>query len=173
MPIAAILMTKLDNDPMNVRRFKNGISRDSLEEMQRVLFEILEKNMKKKIKSMSDEQMIMILAESNEWKGLEEETDYKIGLKPITKSMLTGQKAAPKLVDVQSQLESFLPRLVAVLLETFSDINFVKTLALFNSNSNCKVTYSTQDMYPDFVSFIDRIMRHKQNGYRGYNVSYK
>lgn len=102
MPISVILFTKLDNDPMNVRRFKNGISRESLELMQVPLMEILDKNMKKKIKSLSDEQIIAILAESNEWMGLVEENDNKINLKEMAKNKLSGQKASSKLAAVDA-----------------------------------------------------------------------
>lgn len=129
--------------------------------------------MKKKIKTLSDDQIIAILAKSNEWMGLVEETDYKISLSNLVKGKLSGQKAAPKLAAVDNQLEQILPKLVCVLLETFCDVNFKKALALFNSNSNCKVNYQTDELYEQFVKFIDKIMRHKWNGYKGYNVQIK
>jgi preprotein translocase subunit Sec63 len=173
MPIGVILMTKLDNDPMNINRFKNGISKESQTSMQKPLWEVLEKNMKKKIKTLSDDQIITILSESSEWSGIMEESDNKIDLKPMVKTMLTGQKAGGKVAAIAAQLESILPKLTSVFIETLCDIDFMKALSVFNTSSNCKVTYQIEDMYSQFVSFIDRVMRHKQNGYKGYTVTYK
>lgn len=103
--------------------------------------------------------------------GLVEENDFKINIRDMAKVKLSGQKASSKLAEVDAQLESIIPKLVCVMMETFCDYNFITALNIFNSNSNCKVTYSILDLYTTFVSFVDRVCRHKSNGYKGYSVS--
>lgn len=53
-PIVIIAST-LDNNPANLRRYENGIDAESGTYMLKPLFEILEKNMKKKVKTLTDD----------------------------------------------------------------------------------------------------------------------
>ena len=63
-----------------------------------------------------------------------------------------------------------MPRLVSVLLETFSETDFVRGLLTFNHESNCKTQYSIEDLYTQVVTFADKVIRNSKNGYHGYRV---
>lgn len=93
VPIIIIYFT-MDNDPMNVKRYRNGTVKESGVLMMKPLFEILEQNMKKKNKTFSDENFISLLAESVEWENLMEIGERKINLRDVLKSKLNGQKVS-------------------------------------------------------------------------------
>lgn len=114
----------MDNDPMNVARYKNGTIKESGTLMQEPLFEILETNMKKKIKTFTDDNFITILSASVEFENLYELNERKINIRDILKSKLSGQKVSKKHQEIDLELENVVPKLISVLMEQFSDIGF-------------------------------------------------
>ena len=58
--------------------------------MLKPLFEILEQNTKKKIKTFSDDNFMSVLSESVEWENLYELNERKINIKDFVKSKLSG-----------------------------------------------------------------------------------
>lgn len=123
VPIFIIFFT-MDNDPMNVARYKNGTIKESGTLMQEPLFEILETNMKKKIKTFTDDNFITILSASVEFENLYELNERKINIRDILKSKLSGQKVSKKHQEIDLELENVVPKLISVLMEQFSDIGF-------------------------------------------------
>mmetsp|Transcript_16914 Transcript_16914/g.26031 ORF Transcript_16914/g.26031 Transcript_16914/m.26031 type:complete len:104 (-) Transcript_16914:722-1033(-) len=65
VPIAIILKMKEPNDPSE-QYFENGIHKGSAVMMFKTLFETLDKNMKKKVRQISDDQFIEIMESSLE-----------------------------------------------------------------------------------------------------------
>jgi lipoate-protein ligase A len=111
---------------MNVQRYKNGTVKESGTMMLKPLFEVLETNMKKKIRTFTDDNFISILSESAEWGNLNEQNDRKISIKDVLKTKLNGQKVSTKLQEIDLELESIVPKLISVLMETFSDLDFAR-----------------------------------------------
>ena len=128
--------------------------------------------MKKKNKTFSDENFIAVLSESVEWENLSELNERKINLKEILKSKLGGHKVSKKLQEIDLELESFVPKLISVLMETFADISFASSLMAFNSERTMKVNYTVDDLYTQISDFSNRMMRNLSNGYRGYDVKF-
>lgn len=171
VPIIIIYFT-MDNDPMNVKRYRNGTVKESGVLMLRPLFEILEQNMKKKNRTFSDENFISLLAESVEWENLMEIGERKINLKDVLKSKLNGQKVSEKLKEIDLELESIVPKLISVLMETFADIGFAASLTAFNAQKNSKVSFTVDDLFTQISAFSNRAMRNLENGYKGYEVKF-
>lgn len=77
------------------------------------------------------------------------------------------------MAEIDRDLESIVPKLVSVLMDTFSNFEFSKALTLFNSQSNCKVTFTVDDLFSQYVSFISKYMKLLENGYKGYEIEFK
>lgn len=77
VPIVIIFFT-MDNDPMNVARYRNGTVKESGKLMMPALWEVLESNMKKKVKTFTDDNFINILSQSVEWENLYELNERKV-----------------------------------------------------------------------------------------------
>jgi uncharacterized protein YaiL (DUF2058 family) len=108
--------------------------------MIRPLFEAIDKNMKKKVKSLSDDQWIEVLECSLEMMHLNEELAKKIILRDMIRNKINGGTVSDKFKDVDQELEILIPKLVCVLQREFAEQEFVKNLMLFNSTkTECKV----------------------------------
>jgi len=86
-PIAFIASRKNVNDPSDLE-FDNGIIRISRESMSRQLMGVLDKNMRKKIKVISEEQWIEVFETSFEFAQINYEMAKKINISDLIKKKM-------------------------------------------------------------------------------------
>jgi hypothetical protein len=84
LPMLIILQLK-GNDEEIKNQHKNGIQKQSSSMMLAPLFEALDKNMRKKVKSLSDDQWIEILEMSLEVMHLNEVLAKKVNIRDLIK----------------------------------------------------------------------------------------
>jgi len=154
-----------------VSRYENGIDERSGPEMLKPLFEILDKNMRKKVAKISDDQWIEVLEQSQEIYELNEEAVKKVNIRDIIRSKIQGLKIATKFADIDSEIDILVPKLTSVLMSIFTDTEFVQDLLLFNGKSQCKVQYQVDDLFTQLATFADKVVKNGQNGYQGYRFS--
>ena len=128
--------------------YANGIDRRNTKVMAKALFENIDKNMRKKVKSFTDDQWIEVLEVSFEMQQLNTDLGKKIIIRDLIRNKIAGLAISDKFKAVDQQVEQMVPKLICVLMETFSDMKFVQSLLQFNTmNSQMKVTYSIQDLF--------------------------
>jgi len=164
-----ILQLKTNSD-VKPDTFTNGIDKRSAKAMIGKLMDTLEKNMRKKIKVLTNDQLIEVVESSWELVVLNEEQGKKVILRDLIRNKIEGGSISDKFKETDQQLEQIVPRLISVLLETFSETDFVRGLLTFNHESNCKVQYSIEDLYTQVVAFADNVIKNSKNGYQGYRV---
>ena len=54
---------------------------------------------------------------------------------------------ADKFADIDGQVEAMVPKLISVMLTTFTEERFAKGLLRFNADSQCKVQYGIDDLF--------------------------
>ena len=130
------------NDP-NV--FDNGIDLRSRNLMNDALFDAIEKNMRKKIKSLTDDQFIEILEQSVEFQELNYDLAKKTNLRDLIKCKIENKPISDKFRDIELEIEDKIPKLTCALKMMFASTEFMIELTEFAADSNCKVIY-TLDM---------------------------
>lgn len=140
--------------------------------MIKPLFASLEKNIRKKVKEISELQWMEIMEESQELYELKVQIENKVNLKDLIKNKMKGLSASAKFQDLDREIDVLVPKLTSVLLETFSEPDFVQSLLLFNDKLNCKTQYSVDDLFIQLTSFTDKVVQNKKNGYKGYSVKF-
>ena len=63
--------------------------------------------------------------------------------------------------------------MTTVLIATFAEIKFVKSLARFNAEKDCKVQYTPAMLFEQLIKFTDKVIQNKVNGYKGYTFEIK
>ena len=86
IPIAILAKTK-DNDPKDLFH-ENGVHKTSSMLMTNALFEAMDKNMRKKVKVLSDEQFIEVFEASVEWMAYNQSLNKKVILSDIIKQKI-------------------------------------------------------------------------------------
>ena len=75
-----------------------------------------------------------------------------------------------KFASTEQELDTVIPKLVSVLMNIFSDLEFVQTLLVFNSkNAGCKVQLQIDDLFTQIAAWSDRFVKNGSNGYNGYS----
>ena len=71
------------------------------------------------------------------------------------------------------QIDDIVPRLTSILAMTFTEVKFVKALAAFNAEKDCKVQYTPGMLFEQVIKFTDKVIQNKANGYKGYTFEIK
>ena len=122
----------------NVPRYENGIDERSGTEMLRPLWEVLDRNMRKKAAKITDDQWVEVLEQSQEFYELNEERyaeSKKVNIRDLIRNKIQGLKISTKFAEVEQEIDVLVPKLVGVLMFIFSDTDFVHDLLLFNSKT--------------------------------------
>lgn len=136
--------------------------------MSAQLFMILDKNVGKKIKQMTDDQWIEVLEQSVEFFTLNDRMTKKIILRDLIRKQIAGQTIADMFADAEWEVTDKLPKLTNVLAKMFVKVKFLKALTDFNSNSNGKVQYTVLNLMSSLIKFVNKVMKMEKNGYQGY-----
>lgn len=139
--------------------------------MSAALFQILDKNVGKKVKQLSDDQWVEVLEQSVEFYTLNDRLSKKIILRDLIRKKINDQTIAEMFADADWEVEDKLPKLTNALAKNFVKVKFLKALSAFNANSNGKVSYSVLNLMSGLIKFVDKVLKMKKNGYKGY--SYK
>ena len=99
IPLAILAKTKDGNDP-NDMFFENGVHKSSPALMSKVLLDVLDKNKRKKIKTISDEQFMEIFENSVELMKVNYDLKKKVVLSDLIKQKIQNHKIAEKFAEV-------------------------------------------------------------------------
>lgn len=141
VPIVIIAKLKDTNDPSDLI-FDNGIIKHSSAMMIMVLMGILEKNMRKKIKVISDDQWVEIMENSKEIQKINDDLGKKNNFRDMIRNIIKNLNISEKFDDAVRQIDDIVPRLTSVLAVTFSNVKFIKALLAFNAEKEGKVQYT-------------------------------
>lgn len=98
--------------------------------------------MRKKQKSISEDQWIEIFEASEEMQMINYMLAKKNNVRDIIRNVVKGLSVGDKFVAARQSIDDKLPRLTCVLAESFCDPKFMKMLSLFNAEKNTKVQYT-------------------------------
>ena len=141
IPVAIISKLKDANHPGDAY-FDNGVLKSSANVMLATLKETLGKNMRKKVKSLTEDQWIEIFESCEEMQQINYELAKKNNVRDIIRNMTKNLPLSQKFENAKKQIDDKLPRLTSVLAQSFTDKAFIKSLSLFNAEKNTKVQYT-------------------------------
>jgi hypothetical protein len=169
IPVAIISKLKDANNPGDAY-FENGVLKTSANVMLATLKEILGKNMRKKVKSLTEDQWIEIFESCEEMQTINYELAKKNNVRDIIRNMTKNLPISQKFDTAKKQIDDKLPRLTSVLAQSFTDKTFIKSLSLFNAEKNTKVQYTVDVLLSQLIQFTNSVIQNKENGYNGYTV---
>lgn len=120
-----ISLQSSSNDP-NI--FDNGIDLRSKDSMNNALFDAIEKNMRKKVKTLSDDQFIDIMENSLELMELNYMLAKKTNIKDLIRSKIENKPISDKFKDIEIEIEDKIPKLTTALKTMFSSMEFLVEL---------------------------------------------
>jgi preprotein translocase subunit Sec63 len=141
VPIVIILKLKDTND-LSELLFDNGIHKHSSATMIMTLMGILDKNIRKKVKVITDDQWVEVFENSKEVMAINDQLAKKNNFRDMIRNIIKGLSMSDKFDDAVKQIDDTVPRLTTVLAMTFSNVKFIKSLAIFNAEKDCKVQYT-------------------------------
>ena len=100
IPVAVISKLKDTNDPTDAY-FENGILKTSAATMLATLKEVLEKNMRKKVKTISEEQWIEIIESCEEMQEINYELNKRNTVRDIIRNMIKNLSISAKFEGAQ------------------------------------------------------------------------
>ena len=160
-----IISSVKDKDPSDLL---NEVHEDTPSMMSATLFQILDKNVGKKVKQLSDDQWIEVLEQSVEFYTLNDRLAKKIILRDLIRKKINNQTIAEMFADAEWEVDDKLPKLTNALAKQFVKVKFLKALTLFNNNSHGKIEYSVLNLMSSLIKFVDKVMKMDKNGYKGY-----
>lgn len=107
VPMLIISQVK-DKDPEDVL---NQIHEDTPSHMSATLFQILDKNVGKKVKQLSDDQWIEVFEQSVEFYTLNDRLAKKIILRDLIRKKINNQTIAEMFADAEWEVDDKLPKL--------------------------------------------------------------
>ena len=139
VPIVILLKLKDTNDASDLV-FANGIQKKSAALMMMVLMsEVMDKNIKKKVKVISDDQWIEVMENAIEVNQINDSLNKKNNFRDLVRQIIKKLNISDKFQGAVNQIDDIVPRLTTVLVMTFTEVKFVKALAAFNAEKDCKV----------------------------------
>mgnify|MGYP006907111779 CR=1 FL=1 len=91
----------------------------------------------------------------------------------MIRNIIKGLSMSDKFDDAVKRIDDTLPRLTSVLGMTFANVKFIKKLAVFNAEKDCKVQYTPGMLFEQVIKFTDKVIKNKANGYKGYTFDIK
>ena len=132
------------------------------------LFQILDKNISKKVKGLTELQLIEIFEQSIEMQTLNDRLAKKINIRDLIKKKLGDLDISDKFQDAEQEVDSIVPKLTCCLANTLADKKFQKDLSKFNDEKKSKIEFSSIELFKQLMSFANNVMKMKKNGYNGY-----
>ena len=173
VPIVILLKLKDTNSPSDVL-FDNGIQKKSSALMLMTLMgEVMDKNVKKKVKVITDDQWVEIMESSAEVAKINDDLNKKNNFRDMIRNIIKKLPISDKFDEAVRQIDDIVPRLTTVLVATFAEVKFVKALAAFNAEKDCKVQYTPAMLFDQVIKFTDKVIQNKANGYKGYTFDIK
>ena len=103
IPVIIIAKLKDSNDPKDIY-FENGVVRDSAKFMLATLKDILERNMRRKQKTISEDQWIEVIESSEEMQTINYDLAKKNTVRDIVRNMTRNLAVTNKFEDAQKQI---------------------------------------------------------------------
>ena len=100
LPTVIILRLKDSNDPTDLY-YDNGILKQSASTMLAMLKEVLEKNMRKKVKTISEDQWIEVMECTEEMQTINYDLNKKNNVRDIIRNMIKGLSISTKFENAQ------------------------------------------------------------------------
>ena len=171
VPIVVLAKTRDTNDKSELY-FRNGIHKASAGVMVSNLIQSIEKNMKKKVKTLSDDQFIEVMESSQEMQQINFDLGKKIIIRDLIRNKIQGLSVSDKFADAESQILDKIPRLNYVLIgHCFSEVKFLRFFAQFNKDAAGKTKYTVDGLLSQLTQFTNKVMKQQKNGYKGYEFS--
>jgi hypothetical protein len=125
VPIVIILKLNDVNNPSDLY-FDNGVVKNSSAVMVMNLMTVLEKNMRKKVKVISEDQWVEIMENTKEVMKINDDLGKKNNFRDMIRNIIKGLNMSEKFDDAVKEIDDIVPRLTTVLGMTFSNVKFIK-----------------------------------------------
>lgn len=175
-PMIIIHLTGDTNNPDDLLMEKSKIKKSSIETMVTTLDEALEKNIKKKVRQVSDYQFIEIFENSRELQSLNDTMGKKVIIRDLIKQKINGLQISDKFIDYYQQIEDDVPRLCHAMLTTFTQAKFVKTfMEAQKLKETGKISYTLETISVGMVGFVNKVLKNFEGktAYQGYTFEVK